>query len=83
LVVPISREALLGKPLSGKEEAVLNMAANGMSSIEIAVVLKRSTDTVKTHLRRVYAKLGARNAAHAVRIAYQIGYFKLPERREI
>lgn len=44
--------------LTLSEQRVARMAAGGLSNAEIAAALQLSTNTVATHLRRVYAKLG-------------------------
>jgi DNA-binding CsgD family transcriptional regulator len=53
-------------PLTPRELQVLELAANGASVDEAAKVLYLSPATVRTHLRRIYAKLGAANKAAAV-----------------
>jgi DNA-binding CsgD family transcriptional regulator len=50
---------------------VLEQASLGWSTTEIARVLFVSHSTVQTHLRRLMVKLGARNRAHAVRLAFE------------
>jgi DNA-binding NarL/FixJ family response regulator len=56
-------------PLSPREVQVLVGIANGRSNKQIARELQLSVDTVKTHLRRLYSRMGARDRAHAVAIA--------------
>ena len=51
------------------ELAVLRLVAAGWSNHAIANHLVIAESTVKTHLRRVYAKLGASNRAHASALA--------------
>jgi DNA-binding NarL/FixJ family response regulator len=51
--------------LSMREQEVLALIAFGMSNAEIAKELFLSVDTVKTYVRRLYAKLGVRNRAQA------------------
>lgn len=56
-----------GRPLlSERELEVMNLAACGMATKEIAATLFISHETVKKHLGNVYAKLGTHNRAHAV-----------------
>ncbi len=62
--------------LSTREQEVLALIALGMSNIEIGRELFLSVDTVKTYVRRLYAKLGVRNRAQAALCA--AGYNVLP-----
>jgi DNA-binding CsgD family transcriptional regulator len=55
--------------LSGKERLVLAELARGNSTDEIGVVLSVSPHTVRTHVKNLMRKLGARTRAHAVAIA--------------
>jgi DNA-binding NarL/FixJ family response regulator len=59
--------------LTDREQQVLVFIARGYSNQEIAGELTLSVDTVKTHVKRVYAKLGARDRVHAVIAAYESG----------
>lgn len=61
--------------LSRREEQVLTMVARGHSNVDTARVLGLSVETVKSHMRRVLGKLGARNRCHAVALAYERGLF--------
>lgn len=58
-----------GQPLTEREIQCLAGAANGRSNAEIAAWLFLGEDTVKTHFRRVFRKLGASDRAHAVWLA--------------
>jgi DNA-binding CsgD family transcriptional regulator len=53
-------------PLTPRELAVLRLAAQGKPDKEIAEDLALGDETVRTHMRKAQAKLGARNRAHAV-----------------
>ena len=55
--------------LSGKERLVLAELARGNSTDEIGIVLSVSPHTVRTHVKNLMRKLGARTRAHAVAIA--------------
>lgn len=59
-----------GEPLSRRELEVLRLTADGLSDAEIGEELDLSIDTVKTHLKRLRAKLGAKNRAHAVALGF-------------
>lgn len=61
------------EPLSAREREVLTLVAKGTSNREIAVVLFISEATVKTHLTHLYAKLGVKDRAAAVAVAYDRG----------
>ncbi|MFE0512652.1 response regulator [Streptomyces sp. NPDC058964] len=59
--------------LTGREREVLVQVAGGQSNDEIAERLEVSPLTVKTHVNRAMAKLGARDRAQLVVIAYESG----------
>ena len=59
--------------LSPREAEVLQLIAAGLSNTEIATALFVSNATVKTHVNRIFAKIGARDRAQAVGYAYQHG----------
>lgn len=56
--------------LSTRETQVLAAVAEGRTNAEIGRLLFISEDTVKTHLRRLFHKLGARDRAHMVHLAH-------------
>jgi ATP/maltotriose-dependent transcriptional regulator MalT len=55
------------------EEEVLRCLFDGQSNKAIGALLFVSVDTVKTHLKRIYSKLGATDRNHAVARAREIG----------
>jgi DNA-binding NarL/FixJ family response regulator len=59
--------------LTVREREVLAQIAAGLSNTEIASKLVMSVPTAKTHVSRILAKLGARDRAQLVVIAYQSG----------
>ncbi|KPC60611.1 response regulator [Streptomyces chattanoogensis] len=70
---PGSRGAERLGTLTGREREVLTLVAGGLSNDEIAERLEVSPLTVKTHVNRAMAKLGARDRAQLVVIAYESG----------
>ncbi|MGA5351070.1 response regulator [Streptomyces thermodiastaticus] len=62
--------------LTVRERQVLVQVAGGHSNDEIAERLRVSPLTVKTHVNRAMAKLGARDRAQLVVIAYESGLVK-------
>lgn len=62
-----------GTALTARELDVLSRAANGATNAETAAALGLTADTIKTHMSRAYSKLGVRDRAHAVSVAYQRG----------
>ena len=56
-------------PLSKRESQILQMISYGATTKEIAHELGISAHTVKTHLERIFEKLGANDRAQAVAIA--------------
>ena len=64
--IPVSEEAerrAVVEPLTKREETILRYLASSLSNTEIANELYVSVNTVKTHQRSVYRKLGVRSRA--------------------
>ncbi len=59
------------QPLTARELEVLRLLQRGLSHHDIARELYLSDNTVKTHLRAVYRKLGAHSRPEALRIAHR------------
>ena len=59
--------------LTSRELEVVKLMARGMSNAEIAAELILGEATIKTHVGRVLAKLGARDRVQAVVAAYESG----------
>jgi DNA-binding NarL/FixJ family response regulator len=60
-------------PLSRREVEILQKVAYGATTKEVADQLGISPHTVKTHLERIFEKLGANDRAQAVAIAIRKG----------
>jgi LuxR family maltose regulon positive regulatory protein len=60
------------EPLSEREKAILRYLPTMMSNVEIADELYLSINTVKTHLRHIYRKLGVTRRRDAVERARQL-----------
>jgi DNA-binding NarL/FixJ family response regulator len=65
--------------LTGREREVLTFVAAGLSNDEIAERLLLSPLTAKTHVNRAMVKLGARDRAQLVVIAYETGLVRVGE----
>lgn len=57
--------------LTERERACLALAAQGLNRLEIGREQHLTENTVKTHMKRIFAKLKARNITHAVVIAHE------------
>jgi DNA-binding NarL/FixJ family response regulator len=61
------------KPLTSREQQVLELVAQGLANRTIARSLAISESTVKNHLRSVYAKLGVTHRTQAAVLAVRTG----------
>ena len=70
---PSSRPAASLRELTAREREILQLVGLGLSNHEIAGRLVLSPLTVKTHVSRIFSKLGARDRAQLVVTAYESG----------
>jgi DNA-binding NarL/FixJ family response regulator len=61
------------QPLSRREYQVLQLIADGLENQAIAKILFVSVETVRTHVKSILRKLGARDRTHAVAVAFRTG----------
>jgi LuxR family maltose regulon positive regulatory protein len=66
----------LVEPLSGREIEVLGRIAEGLTNAEIAARLFLSLNTVKSHTRNIYGKLGVNSRTQAVARAQALGLLR-------
>lgn len=64
------------EPLTKREEEILLEVLSGLTKKEIADKLYISERTLYNHLANIYAKLGAKNAIEAYKIALELGYIR-------
>jgi DNA-binding NarL/FixJ family response regulator len=66
-----------GPSLTSREVEVLELVAKGLSNKEIGAALFVSEDTIKTHLKHVFTKLGVGDRTEAALLAIQRGIIML------
>lgn len=70
------REVMKEMDLTEREVQCVIGASKGMTNSEIGQQLFVGEQTVKTHMRSLFKKLGARDRAHAVALAFQVGVLR-------
>jgi LuxR family maltose regulon positive regulatory protein len=73
LQVAQEEELSLKGILTDQETRVLRLIADGLSNKEVAHSLNITAETVKTHIKNVYRKLGVNNRVQALQSAKQLG----------
>jgi LuxR family maltose regulon positive regulatory protein len=68
----------LVEPLSERELDVLKLLGTELSGPEIAAQLSVSLNTVRTHTKNIYGKLGANSRRAAVRRGQELGLLPAP-----
>ncbi|MGW4371635.1 response regulator [Nocardia takedensis] len=71
---PEARAAFERASLTAREKTVLRYLARGLNNAEIAGAMHLGTETVKTHVSAVLAKLSVRDRTQAVIMAYESGF---------
>lgn len=67
-----------GPQLSPREREVLTLLADGLGVAAISKQLFISESTTKTHISKLYEKLGAANRAQAIMTAMRLGLLQAP-----
>jgi DNA-binding NarL/FixJ family response regulator len=68
------------EPLTPREGEVLQLLAQGQTNREIARNLQVSVGTVKVHVERIIAKMGASDRTQAAVRAIELGLLNTPPR---
>lgn len=77
LAAEVRARGVAGSPaLSAREQDVLRLVAEGLSTAQVAAALFVSPATAKTHLSRAYDKLGVSDRAAAVAAAMRAGILR-------
>ena len=76
-VTPAPDDATEPGALTRRERTVLALAAQGLTTVEIASELVLAPSTIESHIRRACSRIRARNRAHAVTLALATGQLEL------
>ncbi len=68
-------KTMLVEPLSDRELEVLRLLRSELSGPEIAQQLVVSLNTLRTHTKNIFTKLGVNNRRAAIRRAEELGLF--------
>jgi DNA-binding CsgD family transcriptional regulator len=69
--------------LTPREQEILQLLADGYTGPSIASHLHLALGTVRTHMMRMFKKLGVRTAAAAVSAGYRRGYLPVDPALEV
>jgi DNA-binding NarL/FixJ family response regulator len=69
--------AVAAMGLSERERAIIGLMGCGLTNKQIAIRLCIAPETVKSHAKRLYMKLSARNRIEAVTLASRLGLIRL------
>ncbi|WP_433088315.1 response regulator [Dactylosporangium sp. CA-052675] len=75
---PARPHPFAGSRLSARELQVVRLVARGLSNQQIADELRLSLETVRTYLRRMFAKLGVNDRTHLAVLAHEAGLLHEP-----
>jgi LuxR family maltose regulon positive regulatory protein len=70
---PQMQRSALAETLSNRERDILKLIAQGLSNKEIAKTLAVAPETVKSHVKHIFVKLGVEKRAQAVSRAQSLG----------
>jgi DNA-binding NarL/FixJ family response regulator len=81
-VIPMAVAAKLAEftprtDLTPREVEVLQLVAKGLSNRDVASIIGRTDETVKVHLKNIFAKLGVADRTEAVTLALSRGILHL------
>ena len=68
---------VVDEPLSEREIAILRLISVGRANKEVAWELQLSEETVKSHMKNIFAKLDVADRTHAVTVAVRRGIMEL------
>jgi DNA-binding CsgD family transcriptional regulator len=68
-----------GPELTDRELRTLDLMSRGQSNPQIAKTLYMSEDAIKSRVRSIFDKVGARDRAHAVRRGFELGLLSVDE----
>lgn len=77
------RDTDTGPSLTEREQQVLDLLGEGYGVSQIARRLHIGESTTKTHIAKIYSKLGAGNRAQAIMTAMRMGLLSAPSRDDV